>query len=485
MKILCTRPTCPRPENFFTDLDDQTTLKTVQQKFCMTCGMPLILDGRYLPERLLGRGGFGAAFLASDRRSPMLRKCVVKQFQPAGDLSAKQLELAQNLFEREALVLDRLGDQHPQIPNLLAYFPLQAQEWQSTQPQQFFYLVQEYIEGQDLEAELATKGQFSETETLEVLQEILKVLKFVHDQEVIHRDIKPSNIMRHRNGRLYLLDFGAVKQITQGVGIGEKSTGIYSMGFAPPEQMRGQSVYPSTDLYALAVTCVTLLTGKDPQTLYDSYSDRWHWQQQTQVSENLATVLDRMLLPTPSDRFGSAEQVLEALNPPISVAPAPVSQTVNLAPQPAPSQLPAQSSAQPPVQSQSALTPPQPQPLPSSPVPVRRQFSTLEWLGGAAFTGFEVSLLIAGLWLKGVTALPLLGMVGLGAIAGLIFAQTQRWIERLDLGILAGISLGIALMFVSDFRSMPYLAIPIFTALLSVAATAIFRLVYILLSRLL
>ncbi|NJO45251.1 MAG: serine/threonine protein kinase [Oscillatoriales cyanobacterium RM2_1_1] len=313
MKLLCTRPNCHRPENFFTDLDDQATLKTVQQKFCMTCGMPLILDGRYLPERLLGQGGFGAAFLASDRRSPTLRQCVVKQFQPAGDLSTQQLALAQNLFEREALVLDRLGAQHPQIPNLLAYFPLEAKGWQGTQTQQFFYLVQEYIEGQDLEAELADRGNFSESEVREILQEILKVLEFVHDQEVIHRDIKPSNIMRHRNGRLYLLDFGAVKQVAQGTG-GGRSTGIYSMGFAPPEQMRGQSVFPSTDLYALAVTCITLLTGKPAEELYDSYGNNWHWRPHAQVSAQLAEILDRMLLPTPSDRFGSAPEVLRALN---------------------------------------------------------------------------------------------------------------------------------------------------------------------------
>ncbi|HAN75500.1 MAG TPA: serine/threonine protein kinase, partial [Planktothrix sp. UBA8402] len=214
MKIYCTRPGCLGADrNNFTDLDDQMTLKTVQQKFCSTCGMPLILDGRYLPERLLGQGGFGTAYLAKDRRSPTLKYCVVKQFKPSFDLNSQQLATAQILFEREAHVLEQLGNKHLQIPDLFAYFPLEAPGWRTSKPEQFFYIVQEYINGENLEAELNSKGQFSETEVREVLQEVLKILEFVHDNDVIHRDIKPSNIMRDRQGILHLLDFGAVKQV--------------------------------------------------------------------------------------------------------------------------------------------------------------------------------------------------------------------------------------------------------------------------------
>ena len=207
MNMFCTRPGCSRPENNFTDLDDNKTLKTVQQKYCTTCGMPLILDGRYLPQRLLGQGGFGAAFLALDRRSPGMRPCVVKQFQPAGDLNPEQMQLALNLFEREAVVLDDLGRKHPGIPDLLAYFPLEATGWQSAKLEQYFYIVQEFIDGENLEEELAQKGKLSESELLEVLKGILDILKFVHENDTIHRDIKPSNIMRDRtSGRLFLLD---------------------------------------------------------------------------------------------------------------------------------------------------------------------------------------------------------------------------------------------------------------------------------------
>lgn len=122
MEILCTRPGCSHPQNQFDDLDHATTLKTTQQRYCRTCGMPLILGGRYIPLSLLGRGGFGTAFLACDRHTTKLRQCVVKQFQPANNLEAKSLEIAQGLFEREAMVLEEIGTEHGQIPVLYAFF---------------------------------------------------------------------------------------------------------------------------------------------------------------------------------------------------------------------------------------------------------------------------------------------------------------------------------------------------------------------------
>lgn len=323
MEIYCTRPHCPRPQNYFPDLDDSAILRTAQQKYCITCGMPLILVGRYLPVKLLGRGGFGAAFLARDRDTPGMRQCVVKQFQPAGNLSPTQLQLAQDLFEREAEVLEQIGNQHEQIPDLFAFFPLLASSLQAGQQEQFFYLVQEYIDGHNLEEELIQKGRFSEQEVLEILREILKVLKFVHDANIIHRDIKPSNIMRHRNGKLYLLDFGAVKQIANSpIGTNTPSTGIYSMGFAPPEQMSGGQIFPSTDLYALAVTCVILLTGEQDVTrLFDAYSNQWKWRERVTVSPHLAKILDKMLQAAASQRYQSAQEVLQALDRPTKGIP--------------------------------------------------------------------------------------------------------------------------------------------------------------------
>jgi serine/threonine-protein kinase len=499
MEIHCTRPGCPRPQNFFADLDDKATLKTAQQKYCTACGMPLILVGRYIPTRLLGQGGFGAAFLARDRYTPKMRQCVVKQFQPSGDLNPQQLKIAQDLFEREAEVLEQLGSTHLQIPDLFAFFPLTTPSMQPGKEDQFFYLVQEFIDGQDLEQELNSKGQFSEAEALEVLRKILKVLKFVHENGSIHRDIKPSNIMRDRNnGRLYLLDFGAVKQVTKGAPVGGqagRSTGIYSMGYAPPEQMSGSQVYPSTDLYALAVTVIMLLTGKDPGELYDSYNNHWNWRPYAQVSNTLADVLDRMLLPTPNQRFPSAQEVIDALTPRKTTPPPPI----NLPPQrpstpPPPAQVSTPPTAGPPV-SQPANPPPvpatpvNPQPTPHNIQPPSRQsaFPLIEILTGAAFTGFEGALLFIALG----SLLPSQGIsIGLWGMimGGLIFAEFRRFIEKFDFLIIAGITLAVV-VFLNGLQDghPPQLVIMIsvLAGAAAIAVTALFRLVYLLLSRIL
>ncbi|MFN9176546.1 MAG: protein kinase domain-containing protein, partial [Synechocystis sp.] len=314
MDLLCTRPGCARL-NPFPDLDNRNTLQTAQQKFCTHCRMPLILAGRYLPVKLLGQGGFGAAYLALDRFTPTMRFCVVKQFQPSGNLNQDQLNLALSLFEREATVLEKLGDRHEQIPDLYAYFPLIVENPRTGKEDQFFYLVQEFISGQDLEKTIEQQGPMSESQVRWVLTEMLGILAFVHGNGTIHRDIKPSNLIRDQEGKLFLLDFGAVKEVATGNLNPGSSTGIYSMGFAPPEQMAGGQVYPATDLYALAVTCLYLLTGKTAQDLYDAYHNQWTWRiPGVKVSDQLAQVLDRLLLPTPKDRYPSAEAVLAALN---------------------------------------------------------------------------------------------------------------------------------------------------------------------------
>ncbi|MGB3402243.1 MAG: serine/threonine-protein kinase [Microcoleaceae cyanobacterium] len=478
MKVYCTRPGCPRPENHASDLDNEKTRREVQQKFCTTCGMPLILDSRYLPEQLLGKGGFGTALLACDRRSPSLRKCVVKQFMPPSDLTPAQLAKAQALFDREAKELDRLGHAHPQIPNLLAYFPLAVPGWHSAQTQQFFYIVQQYIEGQNLEDELAAKGRFTEAEVRDVLEQTLPILQFVHESNAIHRDIKPSNLIRHhKTGTLYLLDFGAVKKVTQGAGGAGRSTGIYTPGYAPPEQMQGRSVFPASDLYALAVSCIMLLTGVEPNQLFDSFSNSWQWTNKAQVSDELTAILNRMLSPTPRDRFGSATEVLEALNSGLVVPPSQSSQS-------SPTSLPSSPSQSSPTSLPSSPSQSSPTSLPSSPSPQqlisrRRRFSTIELLGGAAFTGFEAGLLGMGLSVV-LNSVPVVGVTTAIILVGLMLAQFRRWIEKTDLIIIAGISLGLGLWLIPGLQLMT----PIFIALGSIAVTALFRLIYLILYRL-
>jgi serine/threonine protein kinase len=508
MDLYCTRPGCPRPVNAFTDLDHQATLKTVPQKYCTTCGMELILVGRYLPLKLLGQGGFGAAFLARDRYTPAMRKCVVKQFLPSGNLSPKQLEVAQQLFEREAEVLEQLGNTHPLIPDLFAFFELTLPSAQPGKQDKFFYLVQEYIDGETMEEELVQKGTLPPNDVAAMLKEVLEILTFVHDNGSIHRDIKPSNIMRHRNGRFYLLDFGAVKQATKGTATA-KSTGIYSLGFAPPEQMSGGEVYPSSDLYALAVTCLMLLTGKQPNELFDSYSNTWKWRSYApSINRTLADGLDRMLLPTPSQRFQSAAAVLSALKKTSSAGkarsptvpkqvPTPAPPLPTALPQPASQQQPPAARPIQPRAASQAVVAPSAASQPGRPVRQRTTiapFSTLELLAAAAFTGFEGGLLVIALVSVLGTSL-ISGGFWLVLLAGLVFLQARRTIERVDLLITAGMTLAIVL-FVSPLHRFAVSLAPLIggnvlvaivvtavaTSLGAIAMTALFRIIFNLLS---
>lgn len=533
MELNCTRPGCPRPHNVFPDLANSKTVKTVNQKFCTACGMPLILAGRYLPQRLLGKGGFGAAYLAIDRFSPALRTCVVKIFQPDGDLSAQQMDLAQGLFEREAEALEQLGNAHPQIPDMLAFFPLQVPSMQAGKVQELFYLVQEYIDGQSLEEELEQKGPLSEADVREILLNVLRILTFVHDRDAIHRDIKPSNIMRDRKGKIYLLDFGAVKQVTQSAGkAANTSTGIYSPGYAPPEQMQGGAVYPATDLYALAVTVLVLLTGKEPTELYDSFSGQWDYQKHVSVSSGLAEVLEKMLQPTPRDRFASATATGAALtsvtssstpsahpaaspsaqiSPPTvpppnrSVAPAPGTalqtpgpsspQTSQSTPQPppvappSPPTAPASPAASPPP-AQPASQPAPPQPVAaSSSKPTRVPFSLRELLVHSAFTGVQGSALAIAIASFGLTI-----AVGAGGwlllLGGIVALQYRRVIEGADLWIIAGLSILLMVIIrpltrILEGDLLTALVIIVVSGLVAVAVALLFQILFRLLRSLL
>ena len=454
MEVFCTRPHCQHPQNHFPDLDDIKTLKTVPQKFCTNCGMPLILRDRYLPIKLLATGGFGAAFLAIDRDTPRMRQCVVKQFQPSGNLTEEALEKSRILFTQEAGVLEEIGNEHQQIPKLFAFFTITVPNLKINKSEQFFYLVQEYISGQTLEEELAKQGNFSELKILKILREILPVLQFIHDKGIIHRDIKPSNIIRHYDGRLFLLDFGAVKLIAN---TSSSSTGIYSLGFAPPEQMQGNQVFPSTDLYALAVTLITLLTGKEANKLFDAYTNQWQWRSQISVNPRLAAILDKMLLSAANQRFQSAQEVLESL------FPAPSAQT-----------------ALPPTQPPN-LQPPQP--IKS----VQSAFATWELLAGAAFSGFEGALIAIALF--SLVKNPIITLtVAVVILNGLIFAQTKRWLEKFDLLIIPAVSFAI-IFFIPFLRSNiaieQVIILAIVAALISISVTALFRLVYKLMSSIL
>jgi serine/threonine-protein kinase len=470
--IYCTRPGCPKPVNSFADLDTAGTIKTITQKFCTSCGMPLILGGRYITEKPLARGGFGATFTAVDRYTPSMRRCVVKQLLPIG-LNPQQMQFAKTLFEREGTVLDGLSG-HPQIPDLLAFFEVQAPARDPARPDQFFYLVQEFIDGFTLEQIIEQHGALKEDEVLEIMNSLLPVLQFVHESGSIHRDIKPSNIMvRPKDGRYFLLDFGAVKQVTA-VAAGQKSTGIFTPGFAAPEQMRSDAVFPSTDLYAFAVTCLYLLTAKQPEDLFDPAINSWNWRSQVAVSPHLANILDRMLANAPSDRFSSAQEVLAALaslNPAVGNLPVP------------PPTLPQPSSHSSPPQSPAPLPKKTPRP-PAPPSPPLVLPPMGNQLFAALLLGFEgMSLGLVAHTVGAIMFGPFSYLILVGVLLVILWLRVSQVMDNKDLLFFVGLT--VALLWLS--KSFFNLQIPPFpeTLLLAaiagfatVAIVALFRLVY-------
>jgi WD40 repeat protein len=282
----CLNPNCPNPQN------------AVDAIVCRHCHADLLLVNQYRALRLLGQGGFGRTWLASDLRRSVEFRCVIKQFFPsAGRVGGKATEL----FEQEAIRLEQLG-QHPQIPALLAHFTQDDRQ----------YIVQELIDGDNLADEVQREGQFSEAEVRSVLTDLLPVLHFLHQQQVIHRDIKPENIIRRRDRTLVLVDFGAAKS----VGPMQSQTGtlIGSAGYAAPEQLRGKPVYAS-DLYSLGVTCVHLLTGMDPFDLFNPIEGTLLWREHVEpaVSAELSHILDSLIQGSVKHRYASATEALQAL----------------------------------------------------------------------------------------------------------------------------------------------------------------------------
>ncbi|MBC6453999.1 MAG: serine/threonine protein kinase [Hormoscilla sp. SP5CHS1] len=267
----------------------------------------LLLD-RYRILGDLGTGGFGETFLAEDTYMPSKRRCVIKRLKSiAGSPQIQQM--VQQRFQREAAILEELGQLSPQIPELYAYFQLADQ----------FYLVQEWIDGLILTDLVSSEGPLSETAVREILVSLLPVLTTVHSQGIVHRDIKPDNIiLRRRDRQPVLVDFGAVKE-TMATAVNSTRQSRNSMivgtpGFMASEQAAGRPVY-SSDLYSLALTAIYLLTGKMPQELeIDPHSCEIIWDRSPLGLDSiLASVLEIAIKSRPHSRFSTAREMLAAL----------------------------------------------------------------------------------------------------------------------------------------------------------------------------
>lgn len=278
-----------------------------------------LLRQRYYIVQQLGTSSFSPAYLAEDRDFPPTTYCVIKiiQFEHSNKNLNPQSEQWQNLqkyFIAETNKIKRLG-KHPQIPQLLDYF---EENWQ-------FYLVQEFIEGENLE-QIVEKGLLSETDAIKMLRDVLKILDFVHQQGVIHQDIQPSNlILRRQDNKMSLINFGEIKQISLKVNSQLEDSPpqiIGKLGYVTPEQKKGQPNFTS-DIYALGKTVIYALSCKSPHkvnlqtieldNLTKNLSEYEAQHTLTKISPRLTNILNKMVKQDYRERYQSAVEVLTEL----------------------------------------------------------------------------------------------------------------------------------------------------------------------------
>ncbi|MBD2616175.1 protein kinase [Nostoc punctiforme FACHB-252] len=270
----------------------------------------VVLQGRYRVICQIGGGGFGQVFEVDDGGvAKVLKVLKLEHFQSS---IIKQKAIA--LFKREAELLSRL--QHRGIPRVEpdGYFTL------SEGGEPLHCLVMEKIPGSNLQEWL--KAQSNQPITTQKAQEwliqLVEILNELHQHQYFHRDIKPSNIMLKPDGQLVLIDFGAVREVTESYLQKQKGhetgTVLISPGYTPAEQAEGHAV-PQSDFFALGRSFVYLLTGKSPldfpknpqtgELLWRDYA--------TQVSSEFADLIDKLIAPFPGQRSQNCQEILEYL----------------------------------------------------------------------------------------------------------------------------------------------------------------------------
>lgn len=261
-----------------------------------------LLRQHYRITKKLGEGGFGETYIAQDLDLPGNPECVLKRLKASSNAA-----IIERLFQEEAITLQKLGE-HDQIPRLLAYFEENGE----------FYLVQSLIVGHGLEQEITPGKQLSESYVIALLKSVLEPLCFVHQNQVVHRDIKPANLIRRKqDGKIVLIDFGAVKEIAATrVVTGENTqltVAIGTPGYMPSEQSRGRPRF-SSDIYGLGMVGIQALTGKMPEYLQEDMDTGeiiWRNQINAGVNEQLLAILDCMVRYDFRQRYSSAQEALE------------------------------------------------------------------------------------------------------------------------------------------------------------------------------
>lgn len=283
---------------------------TAAGESCSKCGKSPLLDGRYRLRAVLGQGAFGTTWRGErveDGAEVCLKELIYQRlatFEP------------ERQFQREAAVLRQLD-----VDGVPAYFDDFSV---ATGRAVSLFLVQELVDGETLAEEMDSK-RYTQDEVLDILEALLQIVADLHSLSppVIHRDIKPSNVMRGNDGKLVLIDFGAVKDVLQQTHGGGPSV-AGTIGFMAPEQLQGQSG-PGTDLYGVGALAVALLSRRDPANLLDE-DGRLDWDAHITVKPTVRDYLAKLLHRRIESRPASATAALEALRqlrrPPAALAPA-------------------------------------------------------------------------------------------------------------------------------------------------------------------
>jgi serine/threonine protein kinase len=272
-----------------------------------------LLQQRYRILNILEEGELGRIYLAIDRgRNDAY--CAIEELIPSSQLPSTVTK-AKEFFKQEVTLLYQL--QHPQIPRF----------WTTFEEQNRLFLVRDYTAGKTyghlLEERRDLGKAFSEAEVIEFLVQVLPAIGYIHSKGIIHRDLSPEHLVRRdEDGLPMLIEFGVVREFadklqatlpTQQLPVGQSS-------YAPIEQRQAGQVAPHSDLYALAVTAIVLLTGKEPSALFEGDLMNWGWRRWTQIDDGFANILSRMLSPNPADRYQSAsgvERDLQSLTSPV------------------------------------------------------------------------------------------------------------------------------------------------------------------------
>jgi eukaryotic-like serine/threonine-protein kinase len=266
-----------------------------------------IVGKRYQIIQKLGREARGKTYLAKDLQATGDSRCAIEQLQPQFN-NELGWQVVEQRLTKEVAILERLGD-HPQIPQIYGYFVENKQ----------FYLVREYIDGDDLEREVE-RNIFDEADGIYLIYDVLRILDFIHKTGVVHRDVKPAHLIRRKQDNTFvLINFGAVREIEATEinfqGRSNSAEALNTSGYMAPEQKVGKSSF-SSDIYALGKTVIYALSGSSPEQLEQNNPD---WPHKYQLSPKFQTILGKMISFEVGDRYRSALEVLYDLKPLIKI----------------------------------------------------------------------------------------------------------------------------------------------------------------------